>query len=125
MADEPDILSDRENDPEWVRYLKQTLEYWGLSAGDPDDTTYSPELEQCVKDFQAQQQLVVDGWVGPRTWCVLNREGVVVDLDQFPKLKELAEMGGDESAVEQHLAMVIGHDDPRAFSESDGGGQYA
>jgi peptidoglycan hydrolase-like protein with peptidoglycan-binding domain len=124
MADEPDILSDRDNDPQWVQYLQQTLEYWGLWSGE-NDGNYSPELEQCVKDFQAQQELVVDGWVGPRTWCVLNREGVVIDLEQFPKLKELAEIGANESAVEDHLAMVIGHDDPRAFSESDDGGQYA
>ncbi len=117
MADEPDILSDYDNDPQWVTYLQETLQYWGFWNGE-NDGSFSPQLEECVKSFQDAQGLVVDGWVGPRTWCVLNREGVVIDLDQFPKLKELASITS-ESAAEQHLAMIIGHDDPAAFSETD------
>ncbi len=74
MADEPDVLSDIENDPEWVRYLQQTLDYWGVWSGEQDGV-FSPELEQCVKDFQAQQNLVVDGWVGPRTWWRVQPRG--------------------------------------------------
>jgi peptidoglycan hydrolase-like protein with peptidoglycan-binding domain len=119
MADEPDVLSDIENDPEWVRFLQQTLDYWGVWSGEQDGV-FSPELEQCVKDFQSQQNLVVDGWVGPRTWCVLNREGAVIELDQFPKLKELGEIGSNESALEQQVATVLGVDDARTFSESEG-----
>ena len=115
MADEPDLVSNADNDPEWVKFLQQTLQYWGFWNGDADGE-FSPELDQCVRDFQASQHLVVDGWVGPRTWCVLNREGVVIDLDQFPKLRELAAIQ-DESTAEQYLASVIGHDDPAAFSD--------
>lgn len=117
MADEPDILSDYDNDPEWVKYLQDTLQYWGFWNGESDGE-FSPELEECVKAFQADQQLVVDGWVGPRTWCVLNREGFVIDLEQFPKLLELSRIQ-DDSAAEQQVAMIIGHDDPAAFSDSD------
>lgn len=104
MADEPDLVRDgRDNETDWVRYLQQSLEYWGYWSGHQDGD-FSEELDAAVHSFQEVNGLVADGWVGSKTWSVLNREAVVIDFEQFPMLKELAATNGDQEVIKEQLA---------------------
>lgn len=125
MADEPDLVRDgRDNDKDWVRFLQQTLEYWGYWSGEQDGE-FTDELEEAVRSFQDVNGLIVDGWVGPKTWSVLNREAVVIDFDQFPLLKELAESNGDEEVIKQQLARRLDVESMDDLLASDSGEAYA
>ena len=125
MADEPDLVRDgRDNAEDWVRFLQQTLEYWGYWSDDQDGE-FSEALDEAVRSFQEVNGLIVDGWVGPNTWSVLNREAVVIDFDQFPKLRELAEANGDEEVIKEHLAMRLGVESMDDLLARDSGEAYA
>lgn len=120
MADEPDLVRDaRANETDWVRYLQQSLDYWGYWSGDQDGA-FSADLDAAVRSFQEVSGLVVDGWVGPKTWSVLNRDAVVTDFGRFPTLLELAEESGDPSVSEDTScrAECVGYDTARARTGS-------
>ncbi len=118
MANEPDLLADRENDVEWVTYLQGLLRNWGYWNGE-DDGHFGPEIDEAVRKFQGDQGLVVDGWVGPKTWSVLVQEAVMLNLADFPALAALADTGGDENSVKQLYAGVLEVDDLDRFAMAD------
>lgn len=125
MADEPDLVRDgRDNDKDWVRFLQQTLEYWGYWSGEHDGE-FTDELDEAIRSFQEVNGLIVDSWVGPKTWSVLNREAVVIDFDQFPLLKELAEANGDEEVIKQQLARRLDVESMDDLLAADSGEAYA
>ncbi len=69
MANEPDLR--RGADGEWVTYLQQLLEAAGHSPG-AIDGDFGPKTDAAVRSFQDANGLVVDGWVGPKTWGALT-----------------------------------------------------
>jgi peptidoglycan hydrolase-like protein with peptidoglycan-binding domain len=53
-----------------VRYLQQVLNKKGYLVA--TDGMFGPKTEQAVIKFQKQQQILVDGIVGPQTWIALG-----------------------------------------------------
>jgi peptidoglycan hydrolase-like protein with peptidoglycan-binding domain len=53
-----------------VRYLQQFLNKKGYAVA--TDGMFGPKTEQAVIKFQKQQQILVDGIVGPQTWIALG-----------------------------------------------------
>lgn len=122
MASEPDLLADRRNDAEWVKYLLGMLRNWGYWDGE-DDGQFGPPLDESVRRFQGDQGLVVDGWVGPKTWSVLVQEAVMINMENFPVVSSLLEIR-DENDVKRFFANAIGVDDFDIFlatAEGDSG----
>ncbi len=62
-------LGDRGND---VAQLQATLSRLGFKPG-PVDGDFGYQTQQAVRQFQARQQLVTDGIVGPATWKALEQ----------------------------------------------------
>ena len=56
----------------YVRYLQRKLESYLVPTG-PIDGDFGPKTQAAVRQFQADNGLVVDGIVGPRTWTELGR----------------------------------------------------
>jgi len=58
-----------------VLFLQQRLNAKGFSVD--EDGAFGPQTDRAVRQFQASCNLVVDGWVGDKTWAHLLAEGVV------------------------------------------------
>ena len=54
-----------------VQEIQQALKNADLYEGNIDGIS-GPKTKKAIKDFQAQNNLVVDGRVGPKTWAVLK-----------------------------------------------------
>lgn len=50
-----------------VKEIQQALTNAGLYEGEIDGVS-GPKTKQAIEDFQAQNNLAVDGRVGPKTW---------------------------------------------------------
>jgi len=55
-----------------VRLLQSKLESLGYDVG-PIDGIFGPQTEQAVREFQKDNDLVVDGIVGEETFAALER----------------------------------------------------
>src|SRR5215216_4809407 len=62
---------------EAVKELQRALQRAGFDPG-PIDGKFGPVTAEAVRSFQAARGLVVDGIVGPPTWCALPSEDVGV-----------------------------------------------
>lgn len=55
-----------------VRAMQYRLTKHGVSVA--EDGAFGPGTETAVRKFQKDKGLVVDGWVGPKTWAALNAD---------------------------------------------------
>lgn len=131
MAGEPDLVQEYTDDTSngYVTYLQQMLQHNGCYHDGAVDGIFGPITDVAVRQFQHDNGLTVDGWVGPITWGVLTGETqpsgddggegsgdegagtISFDLNDFPALYrayQVYEMaGGDEvRAADEHLAMI-------------------
>lgn len=138
MSGEPDLVQDSTDDNTngYVTYLQQMLQHHGYYQDGQVDGIFGPITDGAVRQYQQDNGLTVDGWVGPITWGVLTGEtqpdsnddsgggydqdgneedsedGMIrFDLNDFPALYRVYQAyqnsGGDEiAAANEHLAMI-------------------
>ncbi|KYC36829.1 hypothetical protein WA1_45005 [Scytonema hofmannii PCC 7110] len=59
---------------EAVRFLQQLLIVFGKLSNSDFDAIFGSNTENAVKEFQREQNLTVDGKVGPQTWAALGNQ---------------------------------------------------
>ncbi|KAF3884735.1 MULTISPECIES: peptidoglycan-binding domain-containing protein [Nostocales] len=59
---------------EAVRFLQQLLIVFGKLGNSDFDAIFGSKTESAVKEFQREQNLTVDGKVGPQTWGALGNQ---------------------------------------------------
>ena len=114
MAGEPQ-LQRGENDPDWVRYLQETLIAWGYDTG-PVDGIFGPITEGAVKQYQGDNvdlegnQLLQDGIVGPKTWGALTRGAGAYQADDAGS--------GERISVDHSVSLVMQATDNTCWAAS-------
>lgn len=118
MADEPELVENHTDDDTngFVSYLQQMLQHHGYYLDGQVDGIFGPITDAAVRQFQQDNELSVDGWVGPITWGVLTGEApatarIEFDLQDYPAIERMytayEQAGNDETALaDTHLAMV-------------------
>lgn len=97
-----------------VRLLQERLDRHGFDPG-PADGIFGSGTDQAVEQFQAAQDLVVDGVVGPRTWALLMvevRAEVPPDVREEARDDDLRRLNDDKSpgaAVVRVALAQVGH----------------
>lgn len=131
MADEPDLVENHTDADTngFVTYLQEMLQHQGYYTDGQVDGIFGPITDSAVRQFQQDNGLTVDGWVGPITWGVLTGETpaeprIEFDLQDYPAIERLysayEQAGNDEAALaETHLAM-IGIDASGLDTDDDG-----
>lgn len=119
MADEPELVQNHTDDDTngYVTYLQEVLQHQGYYNDGQVDGIFGPVTDAAVRQFQQDNGLTVDGWVGPITWGVLTGEAepggqrIEFDIDDYPALQRVHtayEQAGDDevAAADTHLAMI-------------------
>lgn len=81
LLDEGPTLKPDNRDPR-VPSLRQRLQLAGYAAGDGKDDLYDPVLEEALKQFQREQYLTPDGFLGRATLAALNVD-IAARIDQL------------------------------------------
>lgn len=96
-----------------VRFLQQELKDSGYDPGTVDGV-FGPRTERAVKNFQADQGLVVDGIVGKQTWGALSRSDPNPPTDDTSSREQLAQR------ILNHGNIALWPHSPTNSSSSDG-----
>jgi zinc D-Ala-D-Ala carboxypeptidase len=96
-----------------VRFLQQELKNLGYDPGTVDGI-FGPRTERAVKNFQADQGLVVDGKVGKQTWVALARSDSNLPTDDTSWPAQLAQR------ILNHGNIALWPHSPTNSSSSDG-----
>lgn len=96
-----------------VRFLQQELKDLGYNPGTIDGI-FGPRTERAVKNFQADQGLVVDGIVGKLTWGALARSDSSPPTDDTSSRAQLAQR------ILNHGNIALWPHSPTNSSSSDG-----
>ncbi len=99
--------------------IRSTLRRFGLltgtaegSDGDPSDDEFDADVEQAVRAFQQQRDLITDGIVGPDTYRALREAGWTLG-DRMLALLISSPMSGDDVITLQERLLELGFDPGR------------
>ncbi|MGH0944914.1 peptidoglycan-binding domain-containing protein [Bacillus mycoides] len=66
----------------WVVELQKFLQGNGYYSGRIDGQ-FGPVTDRAVRNYQRNRGLLADGIVGPKTWCQLERDGFMIQREEF------------------------------------------
>jgi len=66
----------------WVVKLQEFLQSTGYYPGRIDGQ-FGPITDRAVRNYQRNRGLLADGIVGPKTWCQLEKDGFMIQREEF------------------------------------------